>query len=249
MNRLVKAEWYRISHSSNLIKWIIFICIILFIMPAMTDIRFYEKDVSQNLFILSDVTTIFGTIFTVVLISICIGISYQNKMAYYEIMEGHSIANIIFSKLLLYISIMVSGVAVPYGIFLAVMAWKNGVGESDKILLRIALLLIIYIHICAVSVLITTSVRYMVAAVLVFLRFDVLESILIMIPLAISEFTELKSIHAGRISEWFVMPQYQEVLKGRIDTYIIAAVILSFLLECAFWFAVSYAGMKKKKYR
>ena len=249
MNRLVKAEWYRIRHSSGLIKWITFICIILFIMPAMTDIHFYEKTVSQNLAILSGVTTMFGIIFTGVLISICIGMSYQNKIAYYEIMDGHNISDILFSKLTVYVSVMMAGVAVPYGIFLAVMAWKNGMGELDKIPLRIMLLLIIYIHVCVTAVLITTSLRHITAVIMVFLRFELLEGIIVMIQDIISEFTEMKSITADRVSEWFVTSQYAKILGGKIDNHIIASVIFSFLLEFVLWFALSYIGMKKKKYR
>ncbi|MDE6251765.1 MAG: hypothetical protein K2M78_03890 [Lachnospiraceae bacterium] len=248
MNRLIKAEWYRIRHSAGLITWIIVICIILFIMPAMTDIHFYEKTVSQNLIILSDVTTTFGMIFTVVLISICIGISYQNKIAYYEVMHGHDICDILFSKLIVYVSMMMAGVVVPYGIFLMVIAWKNGMGELDKIPLRIILFLIIYMHVCVTAVLLTTSLRHIAAAGVVFLRFE-LEGLSALIPVIISEFTEIESITANRILEWFVTSQYAKILGGKIDNHIIVSVIFSFLLEFVLWFALSYIGMKKKKYR
>lgn len=245
MNRLVKAELYRIRHSSNLMEWTIVICIILFIMPALTDIHFYEKTVSENLVILGELSAIYIMIFTAVLISVCIGISYQNKMAYYEVMEGHKISNIIFSKLIVHVSVMAAGWIVPYCIFLAVMAWKNGMGGSDKILLRIILLIIIHIHVCAASVLITTSVRNIRAAIVIFFRFFMLEGIVGVIL----ELTGIKSKTADRVAEWFITSQYTKVLGGNIDSHIIISVIFSFVLECALWFTLSYIGMKKKKYR
>lgn len=248
MNRLIKAEWYRIKHSSGLLKWIIFICIILLVMPAITDIHFYEKTLSENLVILNDVTIIFGTAFTAILISICIGISYQNKMAYYEVMEGHNISSILFSKLIVYISIMTVGVAVPYGIFLLLMGWKNGMGELDKIPLRILLFFIIYIHICVAAVLITTCFRYILAAGVVFLRFSLVEE-LGFIPVAIKELSGMKKVPAERFSDFFTTSQYAKVLGGKVDTQIVVCIILSFVIELGLWYIASYIGMKKKKYR
>lgn len=247
MNRLIKAEMYRIRHA-GLLKWMVLVCLIMGILPMLVDLQWYEKTGSEFLFRLSE-TISMGAVFVGIFISVSIGLNYHNKTAYYEIMEGHKISSIIFSRLILYGTLMTAGISLVVGGLLLIVGAGNGMGDATNICLRLVLSAVIIVHVCAVSVLLSVSVRNLLTAVVVvYLRFAVLDTIFgaILSMWAI----QISGVNfAERVSDWFVFAQLQRVLSMDLSGHCIAAVFLSLILESTLWFALAYRGMKKKKFR
>ena len=235
MNRLMKAEWYRIRHSSHLFIWMIFICIVIAIIPIVSDIEFYEKSLSENFKLYSGAGYIFIPLFIGVMISISIGINYYNKTAYYEIMGGQSISGIIFSKVVVNSSVMTIGIIITCSIYFSIIYIMNGVGEYENILLRLILFVLIIIHVCIVSGLLSMCLRHIIGAFLIVFRFSILEAI----------FAQNSSM--DKILNWFLSGQYQRILVGEITTKLIIAIILSTFLETIILYFISYYTMKKRK--
>ena len=239
MNRLMKAEWYRIRHSSNLFMWMIFICIVVAIIPMVSDIEFYEKSLSENFKLYSGGGYIFIPLFIGVMISISIGINYNNKTAYYEIMHGHKISDIILSKVIVNSGVMTIGIIITCSIYFSVIYILNGNGEYDNIILRLSLFILIIIHVCVVSGLLAMCIRNTFSAILIVLRFCVLEAIFMA---GISQSTSI-----DKMINFFISGQFQKILNGEITTILIIGTIMSIFIESMILYFISYYAMKKRK--
>lgn len=247
MRRLIKAEWYRVRHA-GLLKWMVLVCVIQGILPMLVDLEWYGKSVSEFLPSLYN-ATIFLPMFVSSVISVCIGMGYQNKVLYYEIMDGHKASDIIFSRLLFYGMTMTAGVSLALGSFLLAVWLRGGTGELKDIGLRLFLLLVIVVHICAVSALLAMSTRHMLAVLVSYLRFLLVEEVFALFLPGLAQEMQAGSEAAAKISDWFILGQFQKVLTGDLNSHLTAAVIVSLVLESALWFAMAYRGMKKKRFR
>lgn len=251
MNRLIKSELYRIRHSNGIFRWIIAVCLLTVIIPMLSDLNFYKKTMMENWKLFSGAGIIFIPVLISIIICLSIGVSYQNKTSYYEIIEGHSEISIILSKLIVYVSLFTFGVMAVIGLYLGSMGAINGIGKViDKFPLRIVLFIIIIIHVTVVSVLMSLLVRNIAAPVLGFLRFEFFEGILTAIlPSILTTLMNANTDTVKKFTYFFVMGQLKNIASGKINMYFVFAIIISFVLECVLWFIPVYISMKKKKYK
>lgn len=246
MNRLIKAEWYRIRRSEGLMKWLLVIGMVVIILPLANDFEAYQYSLDKYL-PMADLF-MFVPQFISIFCSVMVGISYLKKTAYYEVMSGNKISHILMSKMVADALLVTAVESVIFGICWTVVGVRNGVGKMTQIPLRFVLLMVIIFHVCVVGVLITTSFRHIGAAILVYMRFTLFD-LLVLFIIKIFE-DNLSTEVLEKIADWFTMVKLTKILNHEylMTDHLIFTVIVGMLIEGALWYAVSYIGMKKKLY-
>ncbi|MCM1159204.1 MAG: hypothetical protein NC300_10635 [Bacteroidales bacterium] len=248
MNRLIKAEWYRMRHSSNLMKWLVVICLVGVGLPLMNDFGIYQNDLTKCLYLSDEVVTMFLPAFLGTFCAAALGISYMNKTAYYEVMAGNKISKILLSKVMVNAFFATVVQSLFFCVCWTIISANYGRGKIGQLPLRVVLFVIILLHICTAGVLIAASVRHMAASVLAYLRFAAFDLAALFIVQIFEDY--IPAAVREKIVDWFIMIQLSKVLnyEWEITDYLIFAVMMSMLLEAGIWYAASYVGMRKKIY-
>lgn len=249
MNRLMRAEWYRVRHSSKLIKWLAVLCIICVALPLLADIEVLQRNLADNLMAAQTSVTIFMAAFLSIFSAVIVGIAYMNKTAYYEVMAGNKIYQIVFSKVLVDAVLVNGAVFLSLSVYWIMIGVHNGIGEIDRLPLRFFLLFLVLFHVCTGGILIVTAVRQILGAVLVYLRFAVAETLLLFVVQMFEE--RIPEQMTAKIAEWFTVIKLTKILsfEYEITGHLVFTVFAGFLIESAVWFGISYIGMKKQIYK
>lgn len=243
MNRLMKAEWLRVRKSSHFTIWIIGICLLLNWMTVINVMPDAEKSGSSLLIMSLD--TMFMLISAVLpaLTACMVGIHFSNKTAYYEVMAGDKISHIIFSKLV----VIGLGVGALFGIvYVGIQAGfciAYGVGEFDDLALRLALVVIIFLHLSLLGVVIGTALKHVIAPVLGYMKVMMLDSIFMLVLSLIFEDSVME-----KISGWFITSQFSMICMHEISNTLVLQIIASAIIDVALWYVLSYIGYKHKTF-
>lgn len=246
MNRLMRAEWYRVRHSSGFIKWLILFCVFCTLFPILADFEVCKGTVTDNLLAMEEGG--FPLMFLMTFSAIVVGIAYMNKTAYYEVMAGNRIYQIVFSKVLVDAALITVAVFGFLGIYWTIIGVCNGIGEITQLPLRMMLLFIVFFHASSCGILMMTSFRQLIGAVLVFMRVECSALIL----LIVQELSQNLPEHAVvKLADWFTMVKTAKLLNYgcEVTNHLIVTVIIGMIIESAVWFAISYIGMKKRIYK
>ncbi|MBP3326807.1 MAG: hypothetical protein J6L77_10365 [Coprococcus sp.] len=249
MNRLVKAEWFRVRKSSGIMKWLIIICLLILVIPFLDDVSSGKITATSYFMAFEEQACMFIPLFLSALAGAFAGMSFNNKTALYEVMAGNKTWNIINSKLLVIvplISLLFSGL---FAALLGIFGIVNGTGELKQLPLRMLLLFIIVLHVVVVAVLAVTSVRHILGIGIGFLRFAMLEEILVIWIQIAAENASMELETVQKMSSWFVQNQIMSLNMETIPTYFVVRVILSLVIEAAVWYVISYIGYKRKKFQ
>lgn len=249
MNRLVKAEWFRVRKSSGIMKWLIIICLLILVIPFLDDVSGGKITATSYFMAFEEQACMFIPLFLSALAGAFAGMSFNNKMALYEVMAGNKTWNIINSKLLVIvplISLLFSGL---FAALLGIFGIINGTGELKQIPLRMLLLFIIVLHVVIVAVLAVTAVRHILGIGIGYLRFAMLDEILVIWIQIAAENASMELETVQKMSSWFVQNQIVSLTMETIPTYFVVRVILSLVIEAAVWYVISYIGYKRKKFQ
>lgn len=249
MNRLVKAEWFRVRKSSGIMKWLIIICLLVLAIPFIDNLSSGKITSTSYFMAFEEDACIFVPIFLSALAGAFAGMSFNNKTALYEVMAGNKTYNIINSKLLVIVplvSLLFTGL---FATALSIFGIVNGTGELKQLPLRMLLLFIIVMHVVTVSVLAVTSVRNILGIGIGFLRFAMLEEIFVVWMQIAAENASNDPEAIQKLGSWFVQNQIISLGAETIPTYFVVRVILSLVIEAAIWYVISYIGYKRKKFQ
>lgn len=249
MNRLMRAEWYRVRHSSKFMKWLAAVCAICVALPMLVDVTVLGKNLTENLNAAQLTMSVFIPSLLSVFAAAIVGIGYNNKTAYYEVMAGNKIYQILLSKVFVDAALIGVSVFASMGIYWIIIGYRNGIGQIGQLPLRFFLLFFIFFHICTSGILILTSCRQIMGVVLVYLRFAVVETI-VMFVVQLFEGKIPETVMA-KIADWFTILKLTKLLSVEygVTGHLIFTVIAGMLIESGVWFAVSYAGMQKRLYK
>lgn len=249
---LIKAEWYKLLHT-GILKYFIVLCFIFPVTIMMADLNWYKMTLSENIFLFAQNTVMMMPMFLSLAISVPIGLSYQSRTAYYEIMDGRKTCEIIFSKVILYTLIFVAGITVTCGAYFGILGAINGLGNLSDIPLRFMFVEIIIIRICTVSVLISMLIKHIIGLAVSILRFMILDNLLLMLTTPINAYSDsgsdLTAITAQSSSNWFISGQMTKILSADIDSKLIIAIFITFIIEFAIWYVLTYISYKHKKFK
>ncbi len=249
MNRLIKAEWYRLMKSRGVLKWIIIGTVVYTALPVFYTIGHWDEELST---LLMNSSPIFLFVLMVLppAYALVTGKLYnKGKQGYYEIMAGNDCFKIVFSKLLTEGLLLGSLCSFAVVAFYAVCAIRNGVGGLDHILIRMLLYVVIFVHIAFGSVLIALCTRNpgsgAVCCYLRFLLFDMAGiPFLSWIAGTVLGFDKA----AFQIAHLSLMNKMQMLFSEALSIRLVLHILLGFVLEVLFWYAIIYRGMKKRKF-
>lgn len=244
MSKLIKAEWYRFTHSGIMFKVFIFMTFFSFLMHYINDPRFLEHTLCENMVSYSSVIGLVLCMFLGTLIAATLGMLYHNRTGNYEIMDGNTPSQIILSKLIVYISSCMVAVFLPMGIISVIVGMKNGIGEGLNLPLFYSMIFVKVLHIASVAVLSTLILKSLLGAAIPYIRFLIFEIMgFEMITMAFPSNTTIREI-----AQFF--PAYQVnysliQLTGDCGELVLKF-ILSFVVEIPLLYIVTYVGYKKK---
>ena len=248
MNRLIRAEGYRLLHSGVYLRILLFSGLVLSVLPMMTDFSLLDKSLAENMESFLSGSTM-SIMFVPIVIAVFVVTGYMKKTAYYEVMTGNKIRSIIGSKLFVD-GIIVGVIYFFFTIVLpATVVMKNGTSGVTQLPLRAFLLFVICLHVTMLAVLMGLTVKNIAAAAVVYLRFMLLDIILAeLLPMLFEKWNVSEEVSV-RIARCTFTRQMSEVFRTEISTELVVITLASFLIEVGIWYGITYLTMKKKWYK
>lgn len=230
MNNLIKAEFFRLRHSNRLLFNIIGLCIIGIGTSFLNDFL----DINRQNFAAGGAPM--GMVFSLMGIGFAIGLHYQNRTAFYEVMDGVSAHKTILSRMCVYIPIMICSYFIPVS---AVLMIKDG---GSDIALFLLMLLIIFLRLTIFTICGCLIFKSGEGGILPFARF-----IAEMLPVMLMSQEELDISSEKILSVLNWLPIFQVYsLAGEIDGTLIMKVIVGFVVEVAVMYALAHTSHRKK---
>lgn len=230
MSNLIKAEFYRIKHSSHLLLLTIGVCIFGAFMSFFNETTIVTRQT------LSTIAPM-GMILSLMSAAMSIGKHYHNRTAYYEIMDGTSAHSIILSRICVYMPLIVVFYFVPVSIFLMYFDFSC---ESIKILI---MLLIILLRLLVFTVCLCLTFKTADGAILPYIRF-IAEFFAINL-FADGDWGVAYNSNAFSVLDW--LPICQCCLLGaEINNILIIKIIVGCVVECAVIYVLAYTSHQKK---
>lgn len=245
MTKLMRAEWYRFIHSGKYFFATICVCILCLLSMFLEQSDCYKLTLSENLMLFSGSGATIIPFLLCTVITGTIGISYNNRTAYYEIMEGNSAHKIILSKVFVYTLTICGMYLVPLMIYLGVTAAANGVGDKENAAFMCLMLAVIIVHIATASALAAVAVKSLLSAVIGYVRYAILEGMGIML------LPELLKDHREalyKIFDWLIAGQQMLFAGNKLDNHAVVAIIGSFVIEFALLYGIAFLGYRKKNF-
>ena len=242
MNRLLKAEWHRMTTTTRF--WIFMVIMVIFeiLMPFIAS----PRNAGEYLIGCAEESSYFIFLFVANASAALVGSTYSNRTIYYEVMCGNKVISILTSKCLiigLTISIIMT---IGFAVATLIFGITKGYGELDYIAGRLVLYFLVLFHAALMGTLMVTSFRSMIGAVLCYMRIMIFDGV---IPGIIEVIYEGHENKIYDITKWFVMPQSSYVFEQKFDYKLVSAVIISLVAETLFWGIISYVLMKKRQYK
>ena len=179
------------------------------------------------------------------MLTIFIGVVYNNRMAYYEIMGGNPPHKIILSRVLSLGIISAFIIYIPSAAFLLFTYIRNGKGIVEDPLMLFILMFVITLHTTISFILYAMLGRNLVIASFVpYVRFGILDMIVYL--MIAQEFENLKD---NKLLYLTTNSQLNNLSLLSGDKELIAVVILSALIECAVLYVLVYLVYKNKKFK
>ena len=250
MNRLVRAELYRIGHSGIFLRMIILFFLVVFVFPLLLDFEFLDKTLADNRE--SIMMGIFiCMMFLPALVSIFVAYGYMKRTAYYEVMAGSKSSHIIGSRLLtegFFLGTVYFFAVIGLGLVAAI---KNGVGGVADLGLRLLMLFSVCLHLTVIGMLIGMAVKNYAACLVAYARFAGLD---IMISAVLLPALQMKGIlgetACQRIQYCTINTQIETVCRStEISAEAVFWCVASFFAEAVLWYILVYVTMKKKWYK
>ena len=245
MFNLIRAELYRFKNSGGYLYFMILASILAVGTAFLTngvetsfDFMIMLSNVAQlsyNMVLLSC-----GTLLT-----IFIGVSYNNRMSYYEIMGGNPPHKIILAKTLSMGLISSVIMYVPTAILLIASYIKSGKQAIDNPLMVFIILFVITLHTTFSFILYSMLGRNLVIASFIpYVRLGIMDLIVYMI--IFQEFSE----HAhNKLLYITTNSQMAHLLTMTGDNKLLYIVLITSVVECAVLYILVYLVYKNRKFK
>ena len=252
MNKLVKAEWYRLRKSGTFLFYIVLVCILCVAVALLGNRKFFESDLSTNAFaVLFGVGSFMYPVFISTMLCVVASMGHHSKVAYYEIMDGNKTSHIILSKHIVYLPIVLCLFLIPMLSLLGYSCVKNGSGELiDKPIWFFVLFAAIILRIVIGSINIAMVLKKLVTCAVFSYGRMFIEALAILPFQIIGETQKNSDILkiADFIKDVTVSFQIENLTTNCNDTRFIVLVIASAVFEIVFGYCMAYRSYKKKKF-
>ena len=245
MNKLIKAEFYRVSHSGIFLK----IFIIMGLFPLlMVFVSLSDLDEINMFSVLTTYSQGGGFLisgYVGIILSAMISNMYQNRTYYYEIMDGASTHHIILSKIIVYDIISAAVLIIPTILTFIVMGNSYPMGGLEEIGTTVFLGILIIMNIVNCTIFITMLIRHILGG-------PVLNYTLGIFPMMIYlTLPQLIDNHKKITDVLSFLPytQITEFVKPEYENSFIFKVVGTFVVCFAVLYALTYASYKKKNFK
>ena len=248
MLKLAKSELYRFFRlkffSLTIIIFAFLIPIVSLIILGVYGNLDASMDVHVSMtIILNQVIVLLGM---PTLLAVYCGTAFNNRMAYYEVMDGNSPVKIIASKIFS-LGMLCSIIAfVPSFIYFLVVDLKNGSGIIENPVMTFVLLFVIFCRVFVCTILYTLICKNLViASLLPYVRFGIIDIVFILV--LSSEGLNLDVPDA--LVDLFITTQLNKLCQPVYSDKFIAYTVGSALVEIAVLFVLAVITYKKKKFK
>ncbi|MCR5291965.1 MAG: hypothetical protein K6E28_03620 [Eubacterium sp.] len=248
MNRLVRAELYRLRHTGHLFWYAVFLPMLFIFMPCVLCMDMMDQPLDSSIESLGTMCVLVYNFFPALVAFITGQLFNKGKLGYYEVMAGNKPSNIIMSKIFsdgIFFSVVYTVCVSAFYVFLGI---KNGVGTITHPFIRLVLFAIVMTHLVVTSIMIMMASKKTISAVvLAYVRFMVFD-IAVMPALAFVVdklgFTGVRD-HIGRM---IVFNQLEMAAMEPLNITTTLHIILGFIGEFIFWYIIVYRGIKKRHF-
>ena len=248
MNRLIRAELYRLRHTGHLFWYAILLPMLFIFMPYILCMDLMDKPLDNSIESLGTICVLVYNFFPALAAGIAGQLFTRGKLGYYEVMAGNKPSQIIMSKICsdgLFFSVIYTVCVSAFYVFLGI---KNGVGTITHPLIRLALFAIVMTHLVVTSIMIMmASKKAVTAVVLSYFRFMVFD--IAAMP-ALAFVAEKLGFSGARnfIGRMIVFNQLEMAAMEPVNINTTLHIILGFIGEFIFWYIIVYRGIKKRHF-
>ncbi len=252
MNRLIKAEFYRIRKSTKFTMWILLVTFLTFIIPVLTLTLSPEKPEYNITNFVQCYMSNSGTL-TYVLVPMLAAIvavmPYDYKTSNYMVITGNSIHKILVSNIVtVFVSVMLP-IAAAFAVLTVIFYLIGGRGDmSGGELIRNSVLVFIGLtHLIIVSEMIAGVVRHIAAVGAVLVRWMVVDMV---IPMGLYFLLDDGGHVVENSYNWLASTVFTNEEKAfeAADNKLILCQLLALVIEVALWYVISCIRHRKRNY-
>ncbi len=252
MNRLIKAEFYRIRKSTKFTMWILLVTFLTFIIPVLTLTLSPEKPEYNITNFVQCYMSNSGTLtymLVPMLAAIVAVMPYDYKTSNYMVITGNSIHKILVSNIVtVFVSVMLP-IAAAFAVLTVIFYLIGGRGDmSGGELIRNSVLVFIGLtHLIIVSEMIAGVVRHIAAAGAVLVRWMVVDMV---IPMGLYFLLDDGGHVVENSYNWLASTVFTNEEKAfeAADNKLILCQLLALVIEVALWYVISCIRHRKRNY-
>lgn len=242
MNRLIRAEFLRISKTYHLLLWYILLFAVLAVIMIVDAGFDFEGNAAESLpLITANAVSVF--MFAPVIIAVMFAFGYASKMLSYEIMAGEKTGKILLSKLIAVVPLLTFVMVLACFIPILYFGVRNGFGDGKMVAEKLALIAVIFLRVVCSSVLIMMIFKSFIGVAFVYVRFLVDAFYLLGLQVAdlnVSEKTMEKLSLCGSLSSFSLLGTTET------DGGVVAVIVGSCVVEILIWYVLSYISYERK---
>ena len=241
MNRLMRAEWYRVRKTYHLSVWAVALCVFMIYLgymdvgfdSASSGVEAFGMFLEKDLLLMTYLPLIIAGMYVT---------SYENKVLCYEVMAGNRTSRLLLSKLFTVVPLM-SVISITLMVSpILYFGEKNGYGNTEHIALRILIVAVICIRVLSCSVLIMTTFKSAVGMFVVFLRFLILEAFgSLMIDMVTEGGGTVSKVTYCLVGGGLTCSGLPDIASQDVIICVAAGVV-----EILIWYVLSYNSYEKK---
>lgn len=252
MNRLIKAEFYRIRKSTKFTMWILLVTFLTFIIPVLTLTLSPEKPEYNITNFVQCYMSNSGTLtymLVPMLAAIVAVMPYDYKTSNYMVITGNSIHKILVSNIVtVFVSVMLP-IAAAFAVLTVIFYLIGGRGDmSGGELIRNSVMVFIGLtHLIIVSEMIAGVVRHIAAVGAVLVRWMVVDMV---IPMGLYFLLGDGGHVVENSYNWLASTVFTNEEKAfeAADNKLILCQLLALVIEVALWYVISCIRHRKRNY-
>lgn len=252
MNRLIKAEFYRIRKSTKFTMWILLVTFLTFIIPVLTLTLSPEKPEYNITNFVQCYMSNSGTLtyMLVPMLAVIVAVMpYDYKTSNYMVITGNSIHKILVSNIVtVFVSVMLP-IAAAFAVLTVIFYLIGGRGDmSGGELIRNSVMVFIGLtHLIIVSEMIAGVVRHIAAVGAVLVRWMVVDMV---IPMGLYFLLGDGGHVVENSYNWLASTVFTNEEKAfeAVDNKLILCQLLALVIEVALWYVISCIRHRKRNY-
>ncbi len=248
MTRLIRAEWYRLSHSSIFLPLIVIVSLLSLGMAPLNHggfAEFFEASFDETLYSLGAGLQVGLTMMISTMTAVACGMAYANRTAYYEIMDGNSVSSILMSRLFVYVPLTTVSFLLPFFGLCAYIIVQNGTVEYNDLPQFFIITTCVFLRMITFCILSTMLFKSLLGAAMPYLRYMTIEMLGFEMLMAVEQDPE-KNKAILNVYECLPMGQIMALFEPSLpDTLVIKAVV-GLVIEFSIIYILAYISGKKK---